>query len=316
MRPTCRYAVRAIAVLLAITWLSAAFSHAQQGAPKPAGSEPTYLFEMRGKPWAQIFEWLTDTTGLPFISNYPAPTGTIHVIVKQGRRYTLGELLDLLNDALLPSKYVIVRRSASFTLAPADEKLPRQLAPRIALEDVAGRGNSEIVEIMLPLKGLVADDYAPQVKKMMGPFGEVQSLRQGNRLILQDTAGNLRLIIATTREIEADLRPAAIVAEVVPLVQLDAAKAAETFRAMHPLSKTGAPFIEADPSRNAILLKGTAEQIRDVKQTIRILDGAADQLRVFVLPYGSGAMLADVLERVLPKFLNNPIRVVTPTGSR
>src|SRR5438132_131851 len=31
---------------------------------------PTYAFEMRDKPWGAVFEWLTDQTGIPVVTNY------------------------------------------------------------------------------------------------------------------------------------------------------------------------------------------------------------------------------------------------------
>ena len=299
--------------IVTLAWLGNV-AEGQDLRSKPKESEPTFLFEMRGKPWAAIFEWLTDKTGLPFLSSNAAPTGTFNVIVKADRRYTLPEVIDLINDGLLPNKYVLIRRPASFSLAPADEKLPRHLVPRVRLDDLPGRGDSEIVEIILPLKALIADDYAAQAKKMMGPFGEVLSLKQGNRLVLQDTAGNLRLILATTREIEDDLRASASVAEVVPLVLLDATRAAESFRAMYPNAKNAGPYIEADPSRNALLLKGTAEQVRDLKQTIASMDGAPGNLRVIILPQGSGATMAEALRRLFAQMADNPVRVVSPSS--
>src|SRR5262249_12429360 len=43
---------------------------------------------------------------------------------------------------------------------------------------------------------------APEVKKMMGPFGEVVAMAKANQLVLQDTAGNIKRIIKTIRDIE------------------------------------------------------------------------------------------------------------------
>src|SRR5262245_66235892 len=54
---------------------------------------------------------------------------------------------------------------------------------------------------------LSADEYAFEVKKMMGPFCDVVVLRQGNRLLLHDTAGSLRRILSLTKEMdESDTR--------------------------------------------------------------------------------------------------------------
>lgn len=161
-----------------------------------------YVVEMRAKPWTTIFEWLTDQTGMPFVSKYPPPPGTFNFIAKTGQRYTLGELIDLLNDGLAAHRYVLLRSPTCFRLIPADERIDKTLLPHVRLDDLPARGHSEFVEVVLPLRLLAADEYAFEVKKMMGPFGDVVVLRHGNRLLLHDTAGSLRRIVSLTKEID------------------------------------------------------------------------------------------------------------------
>src|SRR6266498_5355670 len=65
--------------------------------PVPAGRinwhEKMIAFEMRGKEWRTVFEWLADQTGMPYASPYPAPTGTFTFINPtvngKPREYTL-----------------------------------------------------------------------------------------------------------------------------------------------------------------------------------------------------------------------------------
>ena len=54
---------------------------------------------------------------------------------------------------------------------------------------------SEIVSTIKELKQQNADEFAPEVKKMMGPFGKVVLLSKTNQLLLQDSVGNLRQIM-------------------------------------------------------------------------------------------------------------------------
>lgn len=159
-------------------------------------------FEMRAKPWSSVFEWLTEQTGLPFISNIQPPTGTFNFIAKAGKKYTMPEVIDIINEGLLGSKFILIRRENSYTLVPADEKIRGELVPRIRLEDMKTRGNTEIVSVVLPLKAMVAEDFAPEVKKMMGPFGEVVPLATTNQLVLQDSVGYLRPIVDMVQDIE------------------------------------------------------------------------------------------------------------------
>jgi type II secretory pathway component GspD/PulD (secretin) len=445
---------------------------------------------MRDKPWSAVLEWLADQSGLPIITNYK-PTGTFTFIAAQKSRseYTLPEIIDILNEALLNQKYILIRRSSSITIVPADEKIDPAILPRIRPEELDERGNTELVSMVLPLSSLVAEDAAGEVKKMMGPFGEVVALSRANQLLLQDTAGNLKRIKKTIQDIEdteknqgesyshpckyvkardaektlkdllgdprellralqpqpqfrdfqggggraqpplqpapvvnqkirmhyisADERtntvlvrgPADVIAqakeilkkidvpqrdqppvlvgpptfrkysvpsgnaeamaktlqeiykasnsvrisavgngsilvyagpeeqfeiakhiegskeasggpEVVPLNSLDASKVAETLKGMFGGdSKTGGPYLEADLSRNAIIVKGTSEQLAEVKAALKALGegaGGSQNMRIISLDKGSAATLAEALERMLPRLRQNPVHVIVP----
>src|SRR5206468_5543071 len=109
--------------------------------------------------------------------------------------YTMPEIIDLINDCLLAEKYIIIRRPSAFTLVPADDEIDPLLVPRIRVEDLDKYGKSEIVSTIKELKQQNADEFEPEVKKMMGPFGKVVLLSKTNQLLLQDSVGNLRQIM-------------------------------------------------------------------------------------------------------------------------
>src|SRR5713226_180546 len=71
-------------------------------AVKPA-EEPRYAFEMRDKPWIDVFEWLNDKTKLAIYA-IDKPTGTFTYIgakaVGQPPSYTIPEVIDILNEGL------------------------------------------------------------------------------------------------------------------------------------------------------------------------------------------------------------------------
>jgi hypothetical protein len=203
----CRiFCLAGVVVVAGSAW--AVGSSGNQPAParsfemKPGAAARTFAIEMRAKPWFGIFEWLTDQTGMPFVSKIPPPPGTFNFIAKAGQRFTLGELIDLLNDGLAAHRFVLLRSPTCFRLVPADEPIDKSLVAPIPLGELPERGHSEFVEIVLPLSSLNAEQYAYEVKKMMGPFGEVVVLRMANRLLMHDRAGSLRRIVALTKEIE------------------------------------------------------------------------------------------------------------------
>lgn len=216
-----------LAILL-VSGLSIDRSHGQVRTTEPKVAPKTYLVEMRAKPWTTIFEWLTDQTGTPFVSKHKPPPGTCNLITKAGQRYSQGELIDLINDALAAHQYVLLRSPTCFRLVPADERIDKSLLPHVRLEDLPERGHSEFVETVLPLRFMSAEDYAQEVRQMMGVFGEVVVLRQGNRLLLHDRAGKLRQIVALTKELEeAQTR-------VYTLDRVSATRVAELLRQLMP----------------------------------------------------------------------------------
>lgn len=476
----------------------------------PKSPEKLVAFEMRDKPWGSVLEWLTDQTGLPVITAQK-PTGTFTFIAPRMKQYSIPDVIDILNEALLAQKYVLIRRDASFTLVPADEKIDPAILPRISLADLAHRGNTEIVSVVLPLTAMVAEDLATEVKKMMGPFGEVVAMARANQLVMQDTAGNLKRIAKLIKELEEDekgqaqsfshtckfikardaerilrdllgdtreinraaaaaqpqpfggfgggsgfggggsgfggggfggggqrgaspassaapvakhrmhyitsderlntvlvtgpadkiaaakeilrkidvsqegqqpvlpgppflktytvpngnaevtaktlqdiykasnvIRIAAVgsnsimvwagpddqfeiarhvlgaserpngITELLPLETMEASKVADTLKGMFGDPKAGGPFIEAETERNAIIAKGTREQIEDVKLALKAIGeggtaaNAVGNVRIMSLGQGSAATLAEAVERLLTQMRKNPVRVIVP----
>jgi hypothetical protein len=174
----CRFFLPA--VLLILGGLAVGTSSGQPAKPeKPDKKEEvkqkTVKFSFDGKAWRAVFEWLAETTGKPIVTNF-YPTGTFTFIGPANKEYTIPQVIDILNEALLSNsqtnKYYLINRERSFTIIPADEKIDMVLLPRINPEDMAQHGDTELVSMVLPLTMLLADDVAPQIKKMMGPFGE------------------------------------------------------------------------------------------------------------------------------------------------
>jgi hypothetical protein len=95
------------------------------------------------------------------------------------------------------------------TILPVDEKIDPSIPPRITLDDLKDRGKTELVSVVLPLKSMTAKDAAPEIKRMMGALGEITVL-SNNQLVVQDTVGNLRRVVAALDAVEKDKKdPAA-----------------------------------------------------------------------------------------------------------
>src|SRR6476620_11111183 len=97
---------------------------AAPAAAAPASPEKKVRFEFRDKRWAEVLEWLTEQTGLNVISgNKPAGSFTFIApkVNGQPREYTIPEVIDIINEALVQQKFMLIRREASFTIVLADE---------------------------------------------------------------------------------------------------------------------------------------------------------------------------------------------------
>jgi RNA polymerase sigma factor (sigma-70 family) len=132
--------------------------------PKPP--EKRYAFEVRDKPWASVLEWLSDQTGLPFNSTH-RPAGTFTLIAPRGgKTYTLPQIIDILNEALVQQKLLLVRREASFTLVSIDKGIDSAFVPRVRPEDLDKRGKTELVTVVLSLTKLKALEVGPEIAKI------------------------------------------------------------------------------------------------------------------------------------------------------
>ena len=173
----------------------------------PKATEKLYTFSVDGKPWKQVFEMISDQTGLTYVGG--TVTGTCTFSAPKGKQYTIGELFDILNEQLLArgagdGKYLLLRGSKTFRLIPADGQIDPTLVPEVGADELDRRGKTELVKITISLKSLKASEFAPTVKKLMSSFGEVIPIdRASNLLFLQDTAGSLRFILKTIVDAEA-----------------------------------------------------------------------------------------------------------------
>ncbi len=159
-------------------------------------------FEMKGKPWKDVFDWLVKESGIPFYGpNLPTGTFTYIGPTGLGDKKSISEVIDILNTALRPQKVIIVRHLQALTLVGADEVLPPIDVPRLtSLDELKNHGNTEIVSLTFPLKVLNADEFAPQVKKMMTAFGVVHAFTQTNTLYMQDDVASLKQIVGMIKE--------------------------------------------------------------------------------------------------------------------
>jgi type II secretory pathway component GspD/PulD (secretin) len=220
------------ATLLMTLIAAPAWAQPEKKDATPKKAEPKRVkFEFRDKRWSEVLEWLSDQTGLPIVGS-SKPAGTFSFVPNAGMTYTTEEIIGILNDALVPTHYKLVRRPNSIAVMPVDERA------------VASK---PIVDV-LPSR-------------------------------------------------------------------LDVVRTAETLRGM--FGRAPDLYLEADAARGAIIVRGTPEQIVEIKAALVVLEQdlpGVGNVRVITLERGGAVALAEEIARVLRAVRPNvPVRVVEPS---
>ena len=116
----------------------------------------------------------------------------------------------------------------------------------------------------------------------------------------------------------AQQRPlAAGVTVAIPLTNASATKIAATLKSMFGEPKTGGPFIEADNTANSLLIRGSSEQVDEIKQVLaRIGEGRGGtqgkNVRTIIIENGVALTVADALHKLLNQ-VRPDIEVIGPS---
>lgn len=204
-----------------LTFPTAVIGQGKKDAPRkpPPGrvnwNETKVAFDMRGKTWDATIKWFCQQAQMPLVGKYPAPAGTINFFNVNGpdgkpREYTLAEIFDVLNEMLMSEhKHILMRREATLMIYPADEPIDKLIIPRIEVSELPERGKTEIVEVVVKLRGeLNAVEFAPQARRLLGVWGIVTPLEDTNQLIIQGTVDSLRRNLKHFMANPDDPRPA------------------------------------------------------------------------------------------------------------
>ncbi len=126
------------------------------------------------------------------ISSKPKGTFTF-TPPKTAQTYTLAEITDLLNEALIPEGFLIVRSWNSFTLIPADEKVDPALARAVSGGELEKCGKTELVRVEVLVEWGVNDKLLADLKKVLGPFGTITPSK--DRLVVQGIASQVTKMV-------------------------------------------------------------------------------------------------------------------------
>ncbi|MCX7420630.1 MAG: hypothetical protein NT013_13980 [Planctomycetia bacterium] len=148
-------------------------------------------FNFRFAPWADVLKTFAELGGLTLDLNV-IPPGTFNYFDE--KEYTPTEALDVINGYLLQKGFVLVRRDQFLVVLNVDDGIPPNLVPNIPLEELAQHGKNELLNIILPVEGITAEEAAEEAKELIGPQGSVVALKKLTAISVTDIGTNLRRI--------------------------------------------------------------------------------------------------------------------------
>lgn len=265
-------------------------------APARDGLKPL-AFEFRDTPWDKVLDWLADNSGgMPIVSNIKPP-GTFNFVSPGGKKYTLPQIIDILNRSLIKDKILIIRGSTNFTVISQEDALTidTTILPNITIDELdIGKpadqqkyGSSELVQITFTLNNLSVEEGEANLTSRKGPFGRFMKIPKANMLLVTDTVGNLRymkqlldVIDPSTTNVGFEvfqLRPSASGTSVETTIK--------TIYGGNPgqAPVPNAPKISLDESTNRLMVNGDKSQlktIRDMLTKMNVLKAAPVQTPV------------------------------------
>jgi hypothetical protein len=154
-----------------------------------------FQFSMDSEKWENVFAWLTRETGIPVLAN-SYPSGRFSFQGPAGNRYSLDEIVDIINGGLLcpreETKYFLFANEKAFILIGTDEKLEPELVRNVTVGDLPTLGKTALVRCRWKIETHSVLDLANEMKPLLSPLGRIDVLRRTNTILITDFAANLR----------------------------------------------------------------------------------------------------------------------------
>ena len=202
----------------------------------PAKTEPTkpekVSFNFRHAPWADVLKTFAELAGLTLDLDV-VPPGTFNYFDE--KEYTPEEALDVINGYLLQKGFVLVRRDQFLVVVNIDDPPRPNLIPNVTIEELSKRGRNELLNIIIPIENITAEEAAEEAKELIGPQGSVVALKRSSAVSVTDIGMNLRRIHHLLVELKAI--PTDITFKSFELQHIDALEAEDKVRAMFGLQR-------------------------------------------------------------------------------
>ena len=253
---------------------------AAQASPQTQESTPAEGLEFNwdGAPWPDVVEWFADQADLILEKVDQYPEGTFSLVSE--RPLSPIEAIDEINHRLRLSNppKMLLRNGRRLFLVDADAVLPSELVETVAPFELDQRGKYEPLQTMFDVSGLDLNEIENQVGKRVQEHNKksMQLYRDTNELFVRESGENLRFIRNIIERAKASKTSSY---SDLYLKHISAELFIDQIRMIHELDENNRNedrtlflIIDAAPGSQRIVIRGTAEKIRDVEKAAAIFD--------------------------------------------
>ncbi len=302
-----------------------------KAAAKPASAGPKkdvkLKFNFVYAPYKDVLEWLAQEADLSLNSDV-IPPGTFNYADTQ--EYTPAEAIDLINSVVQTKGYLLLRRGRMLTVFNVEDGIPAHLIPPIDENQLAGKGDSEIVTVLFQLTKMSPEEAAAEVDKMKGPFSAIVTLPKAKQLLVTESAGRLRLIKKMIDAVEKPATPPSNL-EIIKLQHLHPTEFINLARTSLGIPdganarQDGSLILGIDEFGKRLLVTGRPDAVEDLKRVIKLLDtdnnegGIKGSAQLQTYPLGALSsfdplVLQQILESVLIDIAEKKIAIDSRAG--
>ncbi|QDU38233.1 Bacterial type II/III secretion system short domain protein [Maioricimonas rarisocia] len=147
-------------------------------------------FNFQGVPWLPVLTWLAKISDQSL--DWQELPGD-YLNLRTQRAYDLKEARDLINRHLLARGFTLLLDGELLTVVNI-KKINPGLVPRAEPDELADRMPHDFAKVSFPLKWMIAEKAAEELKPMLSENGTIAPLKSVNRLEVMDAVINLQEI--------------------------------------------------------------------------------------------------------------------------
>lgn len=257
---------------------------------------PRYSFRFQNAPWTVVLRQFARDFGMS-LDMRQAPAGELNYYDENA--YSESQVIDILNDHLLRTGFVLTRNGRKLSLFSAADRIDDAAIPFVTLPQLDGLGRNELASVAFPYE-LLSEGTVSEMQQVMSPLGRIRTLSNSRRVILTDTGDYLRRIrdlLAGTGVGAADIHTVAFRLRNAPAEEAAAAINGVLLSGMGgpvgpaivpaggapPPAMAGPQVVVPEKVTNRLFARGTSEELGVIQRLICEIDAPPPQVFIQAL---------------------------------